>query len=40
MLKGTDSSDFMTHLNCLYCALCQEYRELYRQGFDPAIGNN
>ncbi|KAI5679175.1 hypothetical protein M9H77_10125 [Catharanthus roseus] len=38
LLKGTNSSDFMTHLHCMYCALCQEYRELYRLGFDPSIG--
>nr|GMD13377.1 pectinesterase-like [Ipomoea batatas] len=39
-LKGNNFTDFLTHAFCCFCALCQEYRELYNQGYDPAIGQN
>lgn len=38
-LKGNNFTDCLTHAFCCFCALCQEYRELYNQGYDPAIGN-
>ncbi|KAJ0047722.1 hypothetical protein Pint_16439 [Pistacia integerrima] len=31
--------DWVTHLYCHWCALCQEYRELQSRGFDPSLGN-
>ncbi|XP_060181830.1 protein PLANT CADMIUM RESISTANCE 3-like [Lycium barbarum] len=37
-LEGNGCLDFLIHLVCPYCALCQEYRELHRQGFDPSLG--
>nr|GMD17011.1 protein PLANT CADMIUM RESISTANCE 7-like [Ipomoea batatas] len=37
-LKGNNFTDCLTHTFCCFCALCQEYRELYNQGYDPAIG--
>ncbi|KAI8537437.1 hypothetical protein RHMOL_Rhmol09G0023700 [Rhododendron molle] len=30
--------DCCVHCSCLCCALCQEYRELKKQGFDMSIG--
>ncbi|CAI9092870.1 OLC1v1028215C1 [Oldenlandia corymbosa var. corymbosa] len=38
MLKGNDCHDCLVHTYCTACALCQEYRELYRLGLDPGIG--
>ncbi|KAI3976910.1 hypothetical protein MKX01_008768 [Papaver californicum] len=32
------AADWMTHVFCELCALCQEYRELKNRGYDPAIG--
>lgn len=37
-LKGSNVTDCMAHTFLLPCALCQEYRELNHQGFDPALG--
>ncbi|XP_009604568.1 protein PLANT CADMIUM RESISTANCE 7-like [Nicotiana tomentosiformis] len=37
-LEGNGVLDCLTHTLCCYCALCQEYRELHRQGFDPSLG--
>ncbi|KAH0644110.1 hypothetical protein KY290_033383 [Solanum tuberosum] len=37
-LEGNECLDCLIHTLCCYCALCQEYRELHRQGFDPALG--
>lgn len=37
-LMETPAPDWVTHFFCEWCALCQEYRELKAQGFDPAIG--
>ncbi|XVF86038.1 hypothetical protein PTKIN_Ptkin17bG0168600 [Pterospermum kingtungense] len=30
--------DWSTHLLCMWCALCQEHRELRNRGADPALG--
>ena len=30
--------DICVHCCCLYCALCQEYRELKNRGLDPEGG--
>ncbi|XP_052179867.1 protein PLANT CADMIUM RESISTANCE 4-like [Diospyros lotus] len=37
-LKESPAPDWLTHCCCECCALCQEYRELRRRGFDPSIG--
>ncbi|KAJ1437897.1 PLAC8 motif-containing protein [Sesbania bispinosa] len=37
-LKGNDCCDCLIHCFCEPCALCQEYRELEKQGFDMVIG--
>ncbi|KAI7725301.1 hypothetical protein M8C21_004516, partial [Ambrosia artemisiifolia] len=37
-LMETPAPDWVTHLFCEWCALCQEYRELKAHGLDPAIG--
>ncbi|KAL1221607.1 Protein PLANT CADMIUM RESISTANCE 4 [Cardamine amara subsp. amara] len=37
-LPDAPAPDWLTHLFCEYCALCQEYRELKHRGFDPNIG--
>uniref|UniRef100_M1A525 Uncharacterized protein n=1 Tax=Solanum tuberosum TaxID=4113 RepID=M1A525_SOLTU len=39
-LEGNECLDCLIHTLCCYCALCQEYRELHRQGFDPALGKS
>ncbi|KAF6141473.1 hypothetical protein GIB67_000854 [Kingdonia uniflora] len=39
-LIESPAPDWATHFMCEYCALCQEYRELYNRGYDPAIGWN
>ncbi|KAJ0429731.1 putative PLAC8 motif-containing protein [Helianthus annuus] len=39
-LLETPAPDWVIHLFCEYCALCQEYRELKNRGMDPALGNN
>ncbi|RDY09008.1 Protein PLANT CADMIUM RESISTANCE 12, partial [Mucuna pruriens] len=31
-------TDCCVHLCCLFCAICQEYRELKNRGLDPSIG--
>ena len=31
--------DWAVHLFCPCCALCQEFRELDKRGFDPSQGN-
>lgn len=38
-LPDAPAPDWLTHLFCEPCALCQEYRELKHRGFDPKIGN-
>ncbi|KAL4346468.1 hypothetical protein GQ457_17G016260 [Hibiscus cannabinus] len=30
--------DWSTHLLCMWCALCQEHRELRTRGADPSLG--
>ncbi|KAL0743481.1 hypothetical protein Bca4012_084994 [Brassica carinata] len=37
-LPDAPAPDWLTHLFCQHCALCQEYRELKYRGFDPKIG--
>ncbi|PHT40150.1 hypothetical protein CQW23_19004 [Capsicum baccatum] len=37
-LEGNYCLDCLIHIACCCCALCQEYRELHRQGFDPTLG--
>lgn len=37
-LVETPAPDWVTHLFCEPCALCQEYRELNMRGLDPSIG--
>ncbi|OVA12241.1 Uncharacterized protein family Cys-rich [Macleaya cordata] len=37
-LKMTPCCDCLTHCCCGQCALCQEYRELKKRGFDMSIG--
>lgn len=37
-LPDAPAPDWITHLFCEYCALCQEYRELKHRGFDPVLG--
>ncbi|VVB11988.1 unnamed protein product [Arabis nemorensis] len=39
-LPDAPAPDWITHLFCEQCALCQEYRELKHRGFDPNIGWN
>ncbi|XP_057441549.1 protein PLANT CADMIUM RESISTANCE 3-like [Lotus japonicus] len=36
-LKGNNCLDCLTHCFCSRCALCQEYRELEKQGFNMKI---
>ncbi|KAM0049708.1 putative PLAC8 motif-containing protein [Helianthus debilis subsp. tardiflorus] len=38
-LLETPAPDWVIHLFCEYCALCQEHRELKIRGMDPALGN-
>ncbi|KAJ0104692.1 hypothetical protein Patl1_19123 [Pistacia atlantica] len=38
-LAESPALDWVTHLCCHCCALCQEYRELQSRGFDPSLGN-
>ncbi|ESQ48054.1 hypothetical protein EUTSA_v10022327mg [Eutrema salsugineum] len=38
-LPDAPAPDWITHLLCGHCALCQEYRELKHRGFDPNIEN-
>ncbi|KAK1376544.1 Cell number regulator like [Heracleum sosnowskyi] len=37
-LRGTIFNDFLVHALCEPCALCQEYRELGRFGFEVPLG--
>ncbi|KAF8024636.1 hypothetical protein BT93_F1723 [Corymbia citriodora subsp. variegata] len=37
-LQEDPCADCLVHWCCIYCALCQEYRELKNCGFDPSIG--
>ncbi|XP_057458067.1 protein PLANT CADMIUM RESISTANCE 2-like [Lotus japonicus] len=37
-LKGNNCLDCLTHFFCNRCALCQEYRELEKHGFNMKIG--
>ncbi|XP_004301064.1 PREDICTED: protein PLANT CADMIUM RESISTANCE 6-like [Fragaria vesca subsp. vesca] len=37
-LVETPAPDWVTHLFCEPCSLCQEYRELNMRGLDPSIG--
>ncbi|WRX18048.1 PLAC8 motif-containing protein - like 10 [Theobroma cacao] len=37
-LKEEPCADFFVHCCCHFCAICQEYRELQSQGFDPSVG--
>ncbi|XWS60988.1 hypothetical protein CRYUN_Cryun07bG0086800 [Craigia yunnanensis] len=37
-LKEEPCADFFVHCCCHFCAICQEYRELQNQGFDPSVG--
>ncbi|XP_034217547.1 protein PLANT CADMIUM RESISTANCE 4-like [Prunus dulcis] len=37
-LVEAPAPDWVTHLFCEPCALCQEYRELQIRGIDPSIG--
>ncbi|XVF50630.1 hypothetical protein PTKIN_Ptkin04bG0117200 [Pterospermum kingtungense] len=37
-LKEEPCADFFVHCFCHCCAICQEYRELQSQGFDPSVG--
>ncbi|KAB8087644.1 cell number regulator 2 isoform X1 [Oryza sativa Japonica Group] len=38
-LQETPCPDCLVHLWCEPCALCQEYRELKKRGFDMSLGN-
>ncbi|KAL2455276.1 Protein PLANT CADMIUM RESISTANCE 3 [Forsythia ovata] len=38
MLPGNPCADCLVHFCCETCALCQEYRELKKRGFDMSIG--
>ncbi|KAJ4727540.1 Plant cadmium resistance 2 [Melia azedarach] len=33
-------TDVISHIFCLWCSLCQEFRELQNRGLDPALGWN
>ncbi|MCL7021786.1 hypothetical protein MKW94_001729 [Papaver nudicaule] len=37
-LVEVPAADWLTHVFCEWCALCQEYRELKNRGYDPDIG--
>ncbi|OMO94595.1 hypothetical protein COLO4_16275 [Corchorus olitorius] len=37
-LVESPAPDWVIHCFCDLCALCQEYRELQRRGWDPSIG--
>ncbi|KAL6199103.1 hypothetical protein ACLB2K_028890 [Fragaria x ananassa] len=37
-LVEAPASDWLTHLFCEPCALCQEHKELQRRGLDPSRG--
>ncbi|KAI3863198.1 hypothetical protein MKW92_044401 [Papaver armeniacum] len=37
-LVEAPAADWITHVFCEMCALCQAYRELKNRGYDPAIG--
>ncbi|KAG7577737.1 PLAC8 motif-containing protein [Arabidopsis thaliana x Arabidopsis arenosa] len=37
-LPDAPAPDWITHLVCMQCALCQEYRELKHHGFNPILG--
>ncbi|CAI9113617.1 OLC1v1014252C1 [Oldenlandia corymbosa var. corymbosa] len=37
-LIETPAPDWLVHLCCSPCAICQEYRELQQRGLDPSIG--
>ncbi|CAO2825449.1 unnamed protein product [Amaranthus hypochondriacus] len=37
-MRGDCCGDCCVHCCCEQCALCQEYRELQRRGYDPALG--
>ncbi|CAL9221350.1 unnamed protein product [Arabidopsis halleri] len=37
-LPDAPAPDWITHLVCMQCALCQEYGELKHHGFDPILG--
>jgi Cys-rich protein (TIGR01571 family) len=37
-LPEAPCADFLVHLCCLHCALCQEYRELKARGYEPVLG--
>ncbi|KAG1358731.1 Cell number regulator 2 [Cocos nucifera] len=37
-LRGSPCTDCLVHCFCEPCALCQEYRELKRRGFDMTVG--
>ncbi|CAD6215317.1 unnamed protein product [Miscanthus lutarioriparius] len=37
-LPEAPCADFLVHLCCLPCALCQEYRELKARGYEPILG--
>lgn len=38
MLEEKPCQDCLVHWCCETCALCQEYRELTRRGFDLSLG--
>lgn len=37
-LVQAPAEDWVLHLFCPCCALCQEYRELQNRGIDPSLG--
>lgn len=37
-LNEAPGDEWILHAFCPFCALCQEYRELYSRGLDPSIG--
>lgn len=38
-LVQAPTQDWVAHLFCPYCALCQEFRELRNRGIDPSLGS-
>ncbi|XP_074560260.1 uncharacterized protein LOC141816370 [Curcuma longa] len=37
-LSEAPGDEWILHIFCPFCALCQEYRELYSRGLDPSLG--
>ncbi|GKE49313.1 PLAC8 motif-containing protein [Tanacetum coccineum] len=38
MLPANPCNDRLVRVCCMYCSLCQDYRELKNRGIDPSLG--